>query len=690
MFRYFTLDNFDFKDKVVGVRVDINSPVINNKVAPNERITQSAITIKDLSQKGAKVIVLAHQGRKGKPDCVSLKEHALLLEKEIGSKVNFISETYSENVKKKIQQLKSGEVLLLENLRFIDDEKNPEKKDNKILKLEKLFDFYVFDAFSVSHRVQTSVVGFKDIPNIAGRIMEKELLGLNNILETKSPHIFVFGGAKPDDLIELLDIDLKLGKIDLAILTGVIGEIALKIKGAYLGKKLSFLKEQGFLEVENKLKDLLEKYPEKFAIPLDVAYIKDKTRVEIPVSELKESNKLLDKYMIQDIGPKSVNYFSSLLKHAGSIYYKGPAGNFEEKGAELGTKGMLNAMTSTSAFTFMGGGHSVTSTKNFGYLDKFSYVSLAGGALVMFLSGKELPGVASLESSFQRFEHLYENFVVVGSNVLDLGISVPSYFVEIEVGDKIKIESDFAYSLGGGGVNVSICLSRLGAKVGYLGKMSTESISQIKEVLDKNKINLIESKTTKRPCAKSLLLDTKDDDRVIFTYRGQNSYLEITDFDINSFRSNNYYFSSLMGKSFETQLELTKKIKKRNPNAIICYNTSSYLINNEPKIKSLIKAIDILILNYEEAQELVGEGSISSCLNKLKTLVSKIVIITDGAHGAYAYDGIKEYFTHSVKPSKIVDTTGAGDSFAGTFFYFYTKGFGLKLLFIMLLATLLV
>lgn len=678
MYKYFTLDNFEFKEKVVGVRVDINSPIIDNKVVLNERITQSAVTLKELSEKGAKVIVIAHQGRAGKPDCVSLKEHAILLSKEIGKKVDFISEVYSKNVEDKINLLKSGDILLLENLRFSKDEEDIKKKDNAILKLQSLFDFYVFDAFSVSHREQTSVVGFTKIPNIAGRLMERELLGLNKLTETKSPHMFIFGGAKPDDLVELLEADLKLGKVDQILLSGVIGEIALYIKGAYLGKKYDFLKSHDFLGSVDRIKLLMEKYSDKFLIPKDVAVFDGNKRVEISFADMKKGNDLLDKFLINDIGSQTVTFYSSVMKSAGSIYFKGPAGNFEEKGLEVGTNGLIKAMVESKSFVFMGGGHSVTAVQKLNLLEKFSYVSLAGGALVVFLSGKKLPGVVTLEKSHDRFEKLYEDFVVLGSNTVDMSISTTKNFNEIHLGDKVRIDDDIRTTIGGGGVNVAVCLSRLGAKVGYLGKLSYENVDKIKDLFIKTKINLVESKVSKRPVAKSIVVDTKDEDRVIFTYRGQNEFLELHDFNVNGFRSSNFYFNSLGGISFLTQIELAKILKKKNKNSIICYNPSSYLIKSEPKIRDLVKQTDILILNYEEAEEFTKLTGVSNCLKKLKESVSKIVVITDGANGSYAYDGENEFFSPAVIPKKVIDTTGAGDSFAATFFYFYVKGYGTK------------
>ncbi len=678
MFKYFTLDNFDFKGRVVGLRIDINSPIINGKITLNERIIAHSKTIEYLRNNGAKIIILAHQGRKGKPDFISLKEHSKLLSEYLKIKIDFINEIYSEKVVSKIKSMNNSDVLLLENLRFFEDEKNPNKKDNLILKLESLFDYYVFDAFSVSHREQTSVIGFNKIPNIAGLVMEKELKGLNKIEETPRDHTYVFGGAKPDDLVDLMEIGLKNGSVDLILLSGVIGEIALHLKGFNIGKKFEFLKEHNFLDSINRIEKLLKKYPDKILIPKDVAYEAKGKRIELNIKDFEKKKDDLNKYLIQDIGTETINYYNLHLKTSGSIYFKGPPGNFELKNFQKGTIGILKGITSSNAFKFMGGGHSVTSLKEFGFINDFDYISLAGGALVKYLSGKELPGVKHLEKSFELFDKVFDDFVVIGSNTIDTEVSVPNNFSEFHLGDKIKLKEDFKTSVGGGGVNVSICLSRLGARVGYLGKLSYENLEFIKDFLDKNKINLIENKLSKRPVAKSIILDTLDNDRIIFTYKGQNDFLEEKDINYDLFKSNNFYFNSLGGDSFNTVISMMKKIKRKNSNSNICYNPSLYLIKNKKKeLRILLKYVDILILNYEEIEELVGEGSISDCLIRGYKLGPKLVIITDGKNGAFAFDGNKEYHQKAFH-SKVVDTTGAGDSFAGTFFYFYSKGFGIK------------
>ncbi len=677
MHNYFTLDSFDLKDRIVGLRIDINSPVIKSKVVLNERIVKASSTIDELVSKGARVVILAHQGRTGKVDCISLKQHSKLISKCINRKIGFC-DLDDKRRDDRILSLKCGEILLLENLRFYDDELDVNKKGNIIKSLERVFDYYVFDAFSVCHRKQTSVVGFSKIPVIAGRLMDRELRGLNSISLVHRPLVYVFGGAKPDDLIPLIEKSLRLKEVDCILLTGVIGEIALHVNGFYLGKKLDFLRENNYLSVEKDLRGLLRKYPKKILFPSDVALVLNGRRVEIKASGLGSNRKFLDKNMINDIGSDTIRKYSLLLRQAGGIYLKGPCGNFELKGCDVGTKSILREIVNSKGFSFVGGGHSVTVAEKFKCLDKFSYVSLAGGALVKFLSNERLFGIEVLEMLCSKFEGR-EDFIVVGSNVLDTVVSVNEKFSNLYIGEKVRVKDDFKKELGGGGVNMSVCLARLGARVAYLGKISYNEFDFLKERLDIENVRLIESKKTKKPIAKSILLDTKDNDRLIITYRGSNQFLELDNFDYNKFSSNFYYFTALSGESFKTQLELAKIIKKRNKRAKIFYGASPSLIHTEPKLMDLIRICDVIILNYEEACEILGkEQSFSSVLRGLKKLACELVIVTDGANGSYAYDGNMEYFTAAFKPDKIVDTTGAGDCFGATFMYFYSKGCTIK------------
>jgi sugar/nucleoside kinase (ribokinase family) len=268
--------------------------------------------------------------------------------------------------------------------------------------------------------------------------------------------------------------------------------------------------------------------------------------------------------------------------------------------------------------------------------------------------------------------------LIVGSNVVDIELDVDENFSHMHIGEKIVVEKDFKRTVGGAGINISIGISRFGPKVYYLGKLSEESYNTIKGVLDKNKVDIVKSKISKKPAAKSVIINTADNDRIIFTYRGQNSSLQLQDFELNSIDAKNIYFSSLGGESFETLFSIAKIAREKNSDSMICYTPSTRLIETQSRLKQFIALCDIMVLNYEEAEALVGEGGVSDCLKKCYNLGLKAVVITDGSNGAYGYDGKREYFQKSIPPEKFVDATGAGDCFTGTFFYFYASGYGMS------------
>ncbi len=668
MFNYFTLDDFEFSGRVVGVRVDLNSPLINGKVADNPRIKSHLKTIKELKEKGAKVVILAHQSRPGKKDFISLKEHYLLLKKKI-SDIKFIDEVYSSRVVKEIKSLKSGEVLLLENLRFIPDEMDPYRRGNKIEKLAKLFDYYVLDAFSMSHRNHSSIVSIRNIPVIAGRVMEEELKGLSRVENPDRPLVYFFGGAKPDDLILLMEVGLKENKVDLILASGVIGEILLLIEGYNIGKKKDFLREKGYLNSFKRLKKIYGEYKNNIMIPRDVALYNGSKRVEIPVDELNNSD-LVNEFLIQDIGKRTCEIYGQYIKAAASVYFKGPPGNFEMKPFEFGTQEILKKFKESKAFKFVGGGHSLTAVELFGARDAFDYVSLAGGALVHFLAEGTLVGLEVLEESFRKFEKKNSDFLVVGSNTLDFRVKTGISYKDVHLGDKIKVNENFEVDLGGGGTNVAVAISRLGGKVDYLGKLSEENRDFVFKELTKNKVYIVESKISKKPAAKSIILDFEED-RIIYTYRGQNCFLRFDDFVLKRYKY--VYFSSLTGESFQTIKKIAVELKKKG--AVICFNPGIYQIKEE-KVSGLLKFVDVLVLNFEEARELTRETTIKDCFKALSKTVD-CVVITDGSHGVHAFYKDKEYFMRAKKVNA-VDTTGAGDSFAATFFFFFVKGLAIE------------
>ena len=406
-----TLDSYNFKGKTAFVRVDLNSPVDEKTLAveKGERISGHAATIRELSDKGAKVVVLAHQGRKGDYDCISLSQHSLLLGDEVAKaggkkgsqnpgrpQVKFVDDVCGEKAKGAIKSLKNGEILLLDNVRFMDDEAKYKTIDENekaaiVKELSPLCDVFVLDAFSSAHRAQASIVGFHKKPVVAGRVMQRELEALNKLTNPQKPMVFVFGGAKPDDSIVIMQQWLSEGKVDYALTCGVLGELFILASGHELGKTLDFFKENKILDYLPTAKEMLVKYNGKIQFPPDVAVISGGKRKEISISELPSNE------MIIDIGKKTAERYCGVIASAKTVMMNGPAGMYEKKESEYGTKTLLKAIESSGAFSVMGGGHTLSALDRFRInKKKLGYVSLAGKALIEYLAGDELPGVKIL------------------------------------------------------------------------------------------------------------------------------------------------------------------------------------------------------------------------------------------------------------------------------------------------------
>lgn len=404
MAKYLTLDDFKVKDKVVLVRVDFNSEIDPNtkKVTSDVRIKAHAeTTIKELAEKGAKTVILAHQGRKGDPDYTPLKQHAEILAKILKRPVQYVDDVYGDKAKAAIKALKSGEILVLENVRSFDGEtKNgtPEQhaKTELVQNLAPLADLFVNDAFAAAHRGHVSMVGFTAVlPSAAGRIMERELKSLSRALEKpEKPCVYVMGGAKADDSLEISKYVLSNGIADYVVVGGVTSQLFLAAKGVDLGKKtMDFLAKKELTQFIPGIKELLAKYPEAVVLPVDVALDVNGKRKEIPVS------KLPTEFSIFDIGAKTVENFGKLISKAKSIVVSGPMGVYENKEFNYGTKKVFEAIANSKAFSLAGGGNTIAAIEEYGLTKKIGYISTAGGALIEFLMGKKLPGVVALENA---------------------------------------------------------------------------------------------------------------------------------------------------------------------------------------------------------------------------------------------------------------------------------------------------
>ncbi len=402
MVNFKTLDDFEVKNKTVIVRVDFNSEVDpqTKQVTNDTRIRAYAeTTLKELAEKGAKTVVISHQGRKGDPDYTSLKTHTEVLQKLLNCPIKYVDDLFGEKAQKAIKQLKGGEILVLANARSWDGETkkgSPEQqaKTELVQNLAPLADLFVSDAFSVSHRDNVSMVGFPMVlPSCAGRIMERELTSLSQALETpKHPCVYVMGGAKADDSLEISKYILSNNIADNVLLGGVTAQLFLAAKGVELGKNaMDFLAKKELLEFIPGIKELLAKFGDKILLPTDLALEVNGKRQEIPIS------KLPTEHAIFDIGTKTADKYANIISKAKAIVVSGPLGVYENSEFCYGTKTVLQAIADSDAFSLAGGGNTIAAIDEYGLTKKISYISTAGGALIEFLMGKKLPGVVALE-----------------------------------------------------------------------------------------------------------------------------------------------------------------------------------------------------------------------------------------------------------------------------------------------------
>ncbi len=395
-----TLDDIDVSSKTVLVRVDINTS-LDDKGIPqmSERIQAAAETLGELSERGAKTVVLAHQGRAGDEEFASLQHHAKLLSEALGKDVRFIDDILGPGARMAISELEGGDILLLENVRFLSEETlkvGPEEHAKSFLvrKLSPLIDFFVNDAFSAAHRSQASLVGFSvGLPKALGRTMEREVSSLSKAMEDpEKPCVYILGGLKPEEAFKVMDHGLRSDAIDTAITCGVIGRICLMAEEVDTGEEdRKFFAKKGFLDFIPRAKELMDQFGGKIAAPVDLAVLKNGKRVEIDVDDLPTDLEIFD------IGSKTIDLYQKLIASAKTIVMNGPAGVYENPLFEKGTKGLLEGIAKSGGFSLMGGGHTLTAIGKLGFQkEEFSYVSLAGGALISYLGGEEMPALDAM------------------------------------------------------------------------------------------------------------------------------------------------------------------------------------------------------------------------------------------------------------------------------------------------------
>jgi len=411
-----TLEDLELEDKRVFLRVDINTPIHPDTGALIEqaRLEEAAATIRDLSQ--SKVVVASHQGRVGRSDYISLDRHAEALQGIIGKPVKFVPDVFGPEALREIDSLASGEVLVLDNLRFTAEENQEYKpvdaeKTFLVNRIQKHIDICVLDAFSTAHRSSPTIVGFAGlVPTCAGRTVGKELRMLDRIVTVeKGPYVTVLGGAKVNDRLEAIDALIANNRADKVLLCGVVGLVFLKAVGKYRGD----LKIDGEQKLLLKARQLIDVDPERFMMPIDVGIKVDGSRKDLDVEVAAQSQVL-------DIGPKTVEIYERYIKGAGTVFMSGPPGAFEWDDFSYGTQHLLKAMASSLATTIVSGGHLSSALRKYEIHDQIDHISTAGGALVQYLAGKRLPLIDALERAAEKWG------AKSSRTLLDVGEVLPS------------------------------------------------------------------------------------------------------------------------------------------------------------------------------------------------------------------------------------------------------------------------
>lgn len=406
MKEYNTLDDFNVENKTVLLRVDFNMPLDKNTldILDTTRIERALPTIKELVERNAKTVIIAHQGRQGSWDFINLEKHAKVLENLLGKEVKYCDDVYGKEAQNAIKNLQSREILLLGNVRKFDGETEKKSAEEHaqselIQNLYPFADFFVNDAFAAAHRPQCSLIGFTAVlPSCAGRLMEKELTTLSKIIENpKKPSVFLFGGAKFSDVIVTIERLLVNKTADKIILTGLPANAFLKAEGVNLGdKNEEMLAKEGTPENYNEIKQLLAKHKDSIYLPLDFAVQENTNRNEIDVSELPTN------FNLYDIGEKSIENFKNVLSNAKTVFLSGPCGVFENPTFMKGTKEIFTFVANADVFSIVGGGHTVAAVEQLGLYSKISHISTGGGSLEKFMMGEKLPVIEALKEAKNR------------------------------------------------------------------------------------------------------------------------------------------------------------------------------------------------------------------------------------------------------------------------------------------------
>ena len=402
-----TLDELDVKGKTVLCRVDINQPVdrATGTLKSINRIRACVPTVRELADKGAKLVLLAHQGSDIEyKNFYTTKPHAAVLTELLGREVKWIDDVCGPAARQAIRDLKEGEILLLDNVRFVSEEQTlfetklhlTHEQQAKTLLVEKLAplgDVYVCDAFAAAHRDQPSLCGFEQVlPSAMGRLFEQEYCTVSQVMEEPvRPCVFVLGGAKISDAFLMMQTVLSRGVADKILTGGLVGNIFLAALGENIGQgSVDFILKSNYGEYIDRAKELYAQYGEKILLPKDLAWVENGERREAKLGSVPADIASVD------IGSETAAAYREEILAAGTVFVNGPMGVFEKAESELGTKTVWQAIADTKGHTVLGGGDSITATEKYKLTEQMDYICTGGGALIRFLSGEELPVVKAL------------------------------------------------------------------------------------------------------------------------------------------------------------------------------------------------------------------------------------------------------------------------------------------------------
>ena len=387
-----SIKDLDVKGKKVLMRVDFNVPLDKGKVTDDTRITAALPSIKYVLEKGGSLILMSHLGRpkKGPQDDLRLDPVAKRLQELLGKPVKKLNDCIGPEVETACAQMKPGDVILLDNLRFYAEEEKGD--DGFAKKLAELGDVFVMDAFGTAHRAHasTAIINKFVKKSAAGFLMEKEIEYLGRaVANPDKPYVAILGGAKVSD--KILVIENLLSKVNALVIGGGMAYTFLKAKGEPIGNS----KLEG--DRVDTAKQILEKAK---AAKVDVLLPVDHVVADKfdAAANTKVVDRIPDSWMALDVGPKTVDLFVRKLKEARTVVWNGPLGVFEMAPFAKGTEAIAKALAAGNATTIIGGGDTAAAVNQFGLGDKMSHISTGGGASLEFLEGKELPGVAALSN----------------------------------------------------------------------------------------------------------------------------------------------------------------------------------------------------------------------------------------------------------------------------------------------------